>query len=309
MAPSIRRELLAVAPLLLSSLLCAAASDVITEKEPSIDNTSTNASYAYANASSPTGFLHFHLTALHNFTARAANRSAHAAHAQWTRAYTSYIQPSAQRAQKGASSAGRAAKLGLRAAPGMLLRWLNGLRRSLWEALTEQLGEWMEWAREYGGELGASARSLWRTLVRRDRAVSRVLRKGSQRQWYQLLKVRRKATKKQLKDAYRKLAKRVHPDKTKDDRAERAFNMLRDAFDLLNDADQRKRYDKELERADEQLAQRRRRQREKAIALALASMKRGARMGKVVGLALWEMAQENPRVAIGVVAVLALLLS
>ena len=167
----------------------------------------------------------------------------------------------------------------------------------------------MEWAREYGGELGASARSLWRTLVRRDRAVSRVLRKGSQRQWYQLLKVRRKATKKQLKEAYRKLAKRVHPDKTKDDRAERAFNMLRDAFDLLNDADQRKRYDKELERADEQLAQRRRRQREKAIALALASMKRGARMGKVVGLALWEMAQENPRVAIGVVAVLALLLS
>ena len=45
--------------------------------------------------------------------------------------------------------------------------------------------------------------------------------------------MRRKATKKQLKDGYRRLAKRCHPDKTRDDRANMAFDALRDAFDLL----------------------------------------------------------------------------
>ena len=183
------------------------------------------------------------------------------------------------------------------------------MRRSLWAAILEQLHEWMQSAQEYGGELKASVRSLWRTYIRRDRAVSRVLSKGAAREWYALLRVRRKASKRQLKDAYRKLAKRVHPDKTKDDRAEKAFNVLRDAFDLLSDPDQRARYDKELQRADERLAQKRRDQRRKAKQIALKALRDGARLTKVVGSILWEQAQEYPRVAIGILIVLGLLLS
>ena len=179
----------------------------------------------------------------------------------------------------------------------------------MWAAMMEQLRDCSESAREYGGELKASTRSLWRTFMRRDRAVSRVLSKGAARRWYALLRVRRKATKRQLKDAYRKLAKRVHPDKTKDDRAERAFNVLRDAFDLLSDPDQRARYDKELMREDEKLAQKRREQRKRAKQIALRALRDGTRLTKLVAAALWEQAQEYPRVAIGVLAVLALLLS
>ena len=85
--------------------------------------------------------------------------------------------------------------------------------------------------------LKAGVRTWWR----RDREVSRILHRASERRWYRLLRVRRKATKRQLKDAYRRLAKRVHPDKTRDDRAAAAFDTLRDALDLLNDEEQRAR--------------------------------------------------------------------
>ena len=189
-----------------------------------------------------------------------------------------------------------------------LLQWLDRSRRDLCAEFIELLIDWQTWAQQLGAELLGTARSLWKTFWQRDRAVSRVLRKAAAREWYQLLKVRRRASKKQLKDAYRKLAKRVHPDKTRDDRATHAFDVLRDAYEVLSDAETRKRYDKELAKADEQAAQKRRKQREVAKQVAMRVLRKALRVGRIVAAALWERAVENPRVAAGVLAVLALLL-
>ena len=113
--------------------------------------------------------------------------------------------------------------------------------------------------------LRGSARRLWRTYWRRDRAVSRILRRAHQKQWYMLLQLRRRASKRKLKEGYRRLARRVHPDKSRDDRANEAFRALKDAFDLLSDDAQRTRYDKELERQDELARRRREQQRAAAV--------------------------------------------
>ena len=304
--PTPRR--LAQATLLLLSVTHAAENT--TAHIESLDGNTTGPSSIRQNSSSERRLPFFlNLTALRNFTTHAANRSGHAARARLRDVYSSHLRPAGERARHAAALGTDAAVRRLRSAPRAFLRWLDGVRRSMWAAMMEQLREWLESAREYGGEAKTSARTLWRTFMRRDRAVSRVLRKGAARQWYELLRVRRKASKKQLKDAYRKLAKRVHPDKTKDDRAEKAFNVLRDAFDLLSDSDQRARYDKELQRADEILAQKRREQRRKAKQIALKALRDGARFAKLVAAALFEQAQEHPRIAIGVIAVLGLLLS
>ena len=100
---------------------------------------------------------------------------------------------------------------------------------------------------------------LYRRMRRRDRQVSRILRHAAAKEWYALLRIRRRARPAELRAAYRKLAKRVHPDKTRDDRASRAFDTLRDAHDLLSDEKARKRYDAELAREDLERRQRRER--------------------------------------------------
>jgi curved DNA-binding protein CbpA len=89
----------------------------------------------------------------------------------------------------------------------------------------------------------------------------------------------------------------VHPDKTRDDRAAEAFNALRDAFDLLADADARKRHDDELARLDRLAQARRERQR--------AAVAREAR--RAMG-ALWRFARTHKRVSVGIVVFLWLLL-
>ena len=68
--------------------------------------------------------------------------------------------------------------------------------------------------------------AAWRWW-RRDRTVSHVLRHSRAGRWYVVLRCRRGATKRQLREAYRRRAKRTHPDKTSDDRANAAFDALR----------------------------------------------------------------------------------
>jgi len=129
---------------------------------------------------------------------------------------------------------------------------------------TEDISVWtrqnVEAVGDAGQEMFKSSLRRGRAWIRRSRAVSRVLRRAKHQQWYELLQVRRRATKKQLKDAYRRLAKRVHPDKTHDERAEVAFQALRDAVDLLSDERKRKQFDDELAKQD-LLVRRRRQQR------------------------------------------------
>ena len=133
----------------------------------------------------------------------------------------------------------------------------------------------------------------WKRFRRRDPAVSRILKHAAASDWYTLLQVRRKANDKQLRGAYRKLAKRVHPDKTRDDRAARAFDVLRDTYDLLNDERKRKRFDEQLAERDRQARLRREQRRRMAMRTAVRTVRSAS-------IAMWE----HKRVTAGIALVL-----
>ena len=62
---------------------------------------------------------------------------------------------------------------------------------------------------------------------------------------YTTLGVPRSASEKDIKSAYRKLAKELHPDKNKDNpRATERFSEVTQAYDLLSDKDKRARFDR-----------------------------------------------------------------
>lgn len=62
---------------------------------------------------------------------------------------------------------------------------------------------------------------------------------------YSILGVARGASESEIKSAYRKLAKQLHPDKNKDNpKAAERFSEVTNAYDLLNDKDKRARFDR-----------------------------------------------------------------
>jgi len=62
---------------------------------------------------------------------------------------------------------------------------------------------------------------------------------------YSILGVARSASEKDIKSAYRKLAKELHPDRNKDNpKAAERFSEVTGAYDLLSDKDKRARYDR-----------------------------------------------------------------
>ncbi|MCH7628438.1 MAG: J domain-containing protein [Proteobacteria bacterium] len=62
---------------------------------------------------------------------------------------------------------------------------------------------------------------------------------------YSILGVARSATEKDIKSAYRKLAKELHPDRNQDNpKASERFAEVTNAYDLLSDKDKRARFDR-----------------------------------------------------------------
>ncbi|XP_077488734.1 dnaJ homolog subfamily B member 9-like [Amblyomma americanum] len=61
--------------------------------------------------------------------------------------------------------------------------------------------------------------------------------------YYELLGVKRSATDKEIKKAFRKLALKYHPDKNKEPDAEEKFKQIAQAYEVLSDPEKRKQYD------------------------------------------------------------------
>ena len=73
--------------------------------------------------------------------------------------------------------------------------------------------------------------------------------------YYDVLGVDKSATEKDIRQAFRRLARKYHPDLNPDDKeAEARFKEINEANEVLSDADSRKKYDQygeDWKRADE----------------------------------------------------------
>src|SRR5256714_14629499 len=61
--------------------------------------------------------------------------------------------------------------------------------------------------------------------------------------YYQTLGVSRTASEKEIKSAYRRLARQYHPDVNKDPKATDRFKLINEAYEVLSDPKRRSKYD------------------------------------------------------------------
>src|SRR5450432_4766927 len=66
----------------------------------------------------------------------------------------------------------------------------------------------------------------------------------SKRDYYEVLGIGKAAGDKEIKGAYRELAKRFHPDRNPEEGAEEKFKEASEAYSVLSDAQKRAAYDR-----------------------------------------------------------------
>ena len=71
-----------------------------------------------------------------------------------------------------------------------------------------------------------------------------VLEMAKQKDYYEILGVDRSASAEQIRSAYRKLARKFHPDVNKEADASKRFSEVQEAYDILSDAEKRQMYDR-----------------------------------------------------------------
>ena len=79
------------------------------------------------------------------------------------------------------------------------------------------------------------------------------LKRSKEKDYYKILGVKRDATEKEIKKAYRKLALQWHPDKHKEDKevAEEKFKEIAEAYEVLSNEESRAKYDRGEDTSEE----------------------------------------------------------
>ncbi len=99
--------------------------------------------------------------------------------------------------------------------------------------------------RAWGSALaGPLCAEVIRAGLNTGRYIKRYMPTSSKQDYYELLGVPRKATAKDIRTAFRKLARKYHPDLNPGDKsAEEKFKQLQEAYDVLSDTKKRDMYD------------------------------------------------------------------